>query len=87
MDGKPFLAPQIVAGKQEDLQRIVDAVSSMFQEARLGNTVDVAGIAPLVEEISSSVSRNPGELISLARIKSFDNYIYMQSSFPPKPAA
>jgi HD-GYP domain-containing protein (c-di-GMP phosphodiesterase class II) len=59
--------------------RAKDAVTSMFQEARLGRTVDVAGIAPLVEEISASVSRNPGALISLARIKSFDDYTYMHS--------
>jgi putative nucleotidyltransferase with HDIG domain len=59
--------------------RAKEAVASMFQEARLGNTIDVAGIAPLVEEISASVARNPGALISLARIKSFDNYTYMHS--------
>lgn len=60
-------------------ERGKDAVASMFQEARLGKTVDVAGIAPLVEEISASVSRNPGALISLARIKRFDDYTYMHS--------
>ena len=59
--------------------RAKDAVTSMFQEARLGRTIDVAGVAPLVEEISASVSRNPGALISLARIKTFDNYTYMHS--------
>jgi len=56
-----------------------DAVVSMFQEARLGNTVDIAGIAPLVEEISASVARNPAALISLARIKTVDDYTYMHS--------
>lgn len=59
--------------------RAKDAVTSMLQEARLGNTVDVEGVAPLVEEISASVSRNSGALISLARIKSFDSYTYMHS--------
>lgn len=56
-----------------------EAVTSMLQEARLGRTVDVTGVAPLVEEISASVSRNSGALISLARIKSFDDYTYMHS--------
>ena len=70
----------------EELKRAVricargkDAVASMFQEARLGNTVDIAGIAPLVQEISASVIRNPGALISLARIKTLDDYTYMHS--------
>ena len=45
------------------------AVTSMFQEARMGKAVDTAGAQKLVEEISDSVSRNPTALISLARLK------------------
>lgn len=56
-----------------------EAVVSMFQEARMGNTVDAAGAKQLVEEISDSVSRNPGALISLARLKTADDYTYMHS--------
>ncbi|MES2878136.1 MAG: HD-GYP domain-containing protein [Pseudomonadota bacterium] len=55
------------------------AVVSMFEEARMGNTVDVGGAKLLVEEISDSVSRNPGALISLARLKTVDDYTYMHS--------
>lgn len=55
------------------------AVTSMFQEARLGNTVDAAGVSDLVEEISSSVARNSSALISLARLKTADEYTYMHS--------
>jgi HD-GYP domain-containing protein (c-di-GMP phosphodiesterase class II) len=33
----------------------------------------------LVEEISDSVARNPGALISLARLKTVDDYTYMHS--------
>jgi putative nucleotidyltransferase with HDIG domain len=51
----------------------------MFEEARMGNTVDVGGARLLVEEISDSVSRNPGALISLARLKTADDYTYMHS--------
>jgi putative nucleotidyltransferase with HDIG domain len=55
------------------------AVVSMFQEARMGKTVDAAGAQRLVEEISDSVSRNASALISLARLKTADDYTYMHS--------
>ena len=55
------------------------AVISMFQEARMGKAVDVGGAQKLVEEITDSVSRNPGALISLARLKTVDDYTYMHS--------
>ena len=55
------------------------AVNSMFQEARMGKAVDTAGAQKLVEEISASVSRNPNALISLARLKTADDYTYMHS--------
>ena len=55
------------------------AVTSMFHEARMGKAVDTAGAQKLVEEISDSVSRNPGALISLARLKTADDYTYMHS--------
>ena len=65
-------AAQICAGGKE-------AVSSMFREARMGNAVDAAGVSDLVEEISSSVARNSSALISLARLKTADDYTYMHS--------
>lgn len=55
------------------------AVTSMFHEARMGKAVDTASAQRLVEEISNSVSRNPGALISLARLKTADDYTYMHS--------
>ena len=55
------------------------AVASMFQEARMGKAVDTAIAQRLVEEIADSVTRNPGALISLARLKSVDDYTYMHS--------
>jgi HD-GYP domain-containing protein (c-di-GMP phosphodiesterase class II) len=55
------------------------AVVSMFQEARMGKTVDAAGAQRLVDEISDSVARNASALISLARLKTADDYTYMHS--------
>lgn len=55
------------------------AVTSMFLEARMGQALDADAALPIVEEISSSVQRNPGALISLARLKNKDDYTYMHS--------
>lgn len=55
------------------------AVVSMFQEARMGKAIDHGAASALVEEISGSVMRNPGALISLARLKTADDYTYMHS--------
>jgi putative nucleotidyltransferase with HDIG domain len=56
-----------------------DSVVSMFEEARMGKAISAGAAGELVEEISSSVLRNPGALISLARLKTADDYTYMHS--------
>jgi putative nucleotidyltransferase with HDIG domain len=55
------------------------AVMSMFQEARMGNAIDTAGAQEMVQSITESVSRNANALISLARLKTADDYTYMHS--------
>lgn len=55
------------------------AVTSMFQEARMGNAIKVSEAAPLVEEISQSITRNPEAFLNLARLKTKDDYTYMHS--------
>lgn len=54
-------------------------VTAMFSEARMGKAVAAEKLEPLVEEISSSVQRNPGALVSLARLKTADDYTFMHS--------
>ncbi len=54
-------------------------VEKMFSEARLGRALDAEAFQPLVQEISDSVIRNPGALVSLARLKTQDDYSYMHS--------
>ena len=51
----------------------------MFGQARMGLAVDAETCMPLVENIAASVARNSGALISLARLKSHDDYTYMHS--------
>jgi len=55
------------------------AVTTMFQEARMGKALDTAQASGLVAEISASVMRNPDALIGLARLKNKDDYTYMHS--------
>lgn len=63
----------------QTLGRAKRAVTSLFSEARLGKAVDVDSCLPVVEEISESVARNSAALISLARLKTKDEYTYMHS--------
>ena len=76
---EPVSAAQELERAAEICGRAKQAVVSMFEEVRMGNAVDVGGAKLLVEEISDSVSRNPGALISLARLKTADDYTYMHS--------
>lgn len=76
-------APATFSDEVKRASRIVskgrEAVVSMFQEARMGKAIEAEAAAPLVEEISNSVMRNPGALISLARLKTADDYTFMHS--------
>jgi HD-GYP domain-containing protein (c-di-GMP phosphodiesterase class II) len=55
------------------------AMTAMFQEARMGKTLDTAEAQEVVHAISDSVARNASALISLARLKTADDYTYMHS--------
>jgi len=73
-------------GASQEVERAVKicaesqkAVASMFHEARMGNSINANDVLPIVEEITTSVMRNPGALVSLARLKDKDNYTYMHS--------
>lgn len=55
------------------------AVMAMFDSARSGQPVNTELATLLVQEISDSVQRNPDAMISLARLKTADNYTYMHS--------
>jgi putative nucleotidyltransferase with HDIG domain len=75
-----------VVSMQEELQRasrIVNsargAVISMFADARMGKAIDKEVARQVAEDIADSVTRNSGALISLARLKTADDYTYMHS--------
>ncbi len=79
-------APPKLVAMAEEVQRAAKicanakgAVVSMFNEVRMGKAISGEAAGELVDEISSSVMRNPGALISLARLKTADDYTYMHS--------
>ncbi|HWH83575.1 MAG TPA: HD-GYP domain-containing protein [Burkholderiaceae bacterium] len=55
------------------------AVRQLFAELRMGKALNAEAMQPLVEELTASVFRNPGALVSLARLKTKDDYTYMHS--------
>lgn len=59
--------------------RAKETITSMFEEARMGKAISAGAAGEMVEEIALSVQRNPGALISLARLKTADDYTYMHS--------
>jgi HD-GYP domain-containing protein (c-di-GMP phosphodiesterase class II) len=79
-------APETPRSLSEEVQQAAaicrrgrQAVVDMFAEARLGKALDAEKCLPLVEEITASVQRNPGAIVSLARLKTKDDYTYMHS--------
>jgi HD-GYP domain-containing protein (c-di-GMP phosphodiesterase class II) len=54
-------------------------VADMFREARMGRAIDSAKADALVSDISASVLRNPDALLSVARLKTVDDYTFMHS--------
>ena len=55
------------------------AVQQLFGDVRMGKALSAQSMQPLVEELTESVFRNPGALVSLARLKTRDDYTYMHS--------
>lgn len=55
------------------------AVTSMFNDARMGKAIKAEAAMQFVDDIAASVARNEGALISLVRLKTKDDYTYMHS--------
>ena len=59
--------------------RSKNAVVEMFGHARLGLAIDLEQAGQLVDEITQSIVRHPHALVSLARLKTIDDYTFMHS--------
>lgn len=76
--GRRSLQDEILAARRI-VREAQPAVISMFNEARLGRAIDQHSAQDLVQTISQSVVRNPGALLSVARLKTADQYTFMHS--------
>jgi HD-GYP domain-containing protein (c-di-GMP phosphodiesterase class II) len=52
----------------------------MFNEAKMGTSINIDNALVFVEEIIFSIMRNPDMLTGLARLKSKDNYTHIHSA-------
>jgi len=83
---RPLVPPKTKASMQAEVAQAKklchmakNEMASMFNDARMGKVVKAGDAMPLVEEISASVLRHPTALISVARIKTHDEYTFMHS--------
>ncbi|MBJ6121653.1 HD-GYP domain-containing protein [Sphingomonas mollis] len=60
-------------------QRSTDVVKSLFDDCRLGRTVDTADILSTVDDIADVLIHDLSAFISVTRLKSKDDYTYMHS--------
>jgi HD-GYP domain-containing protein (c-di-GMP phosphodiesterase class II) len=79
-------APKRVA-LGEELQRAAkvrarsaETMRRMFTDVRMGNAIQPEHCVSLVEDIVESINRHPDALLSLARLKTADEYTYMHSA-------
>lgn len=54
-------------------------VARLFNDARLGKAISMGDAEAVVEQVSGSVLRHPTTLISLARLRSADEYTFVHS--------
>ncbi|MDE2000167.1 MAG: HD-GYP domain-containing protein, partial [Burkholderiales bacterium] len=78
-ESKPCSVNDELARASKVLAGATTAMRSMLQDIRLGKAIDTEHCLPLVNDITESVQRNPGAIVSLARLKTSDDYTYMHS--------
>jgi HD-GYP domain-containing protein (c-di-GMP phosphodiesterase class II) len=64
-------ASEVIGHAKQEVRRI-------YHDARFG-TLEVDDVAPVVESITASLTRNGSSLISMARLKEKDEYTYLHS--------
>ena len=60
-------------------RQAVNLVRTVMQDARLGKAVEMENVSPVVTNITESILRNSGALLSLMRIKTKDDYTFLHS--------
>lgn len=76
---EPVAVQQRLREAVQLVRNSVPQIASMFNEARMGQAVDLRASAQMVDDISRSIDTDPGALISVVRLKRHDEYTYMHS--------
>ena len=87
---RPAASPKLALEQRVELEvevhkaaqlvnRMRGEVTTLFTEVRMGKAMEVDQVLPFVEEVSASVQRNSVALVSLARLKTKDDYTFMHS--------
>ncbi|MEJ7807584.1 MAG: HD-GYP domain-containing protein [Telluria sp.] len=81
---RPVLMPRVALG--EERKRAVQIrheaaalVRTVMADVRLGKAIESDRVAPVVQQITESILRNPGALMGLLRIKNKDDYTLLHS--------
>lgn len=81
---KPVVVTRVSLG--EELARAAQIrhqastlVRTVMRDARLGKAIEIGQVAPVVQNITESILRNPGALVGLLRIKTKDDYTFLHS--------
>jgi putative nucleotidyltransferase with HDIG domain len=79
-------APQKRASAREEMGRAQKVqgeankiIHNIMSDVRLGKQVQVEAVEPVVEQMTESILRNSGALLSLCRIKNKDDYTFQHS--------
>lgn len=70
------VAEELSRAKQV-FEKTGQVVRDVMHDVRLGKAVQVSGIEAVVEDITDSVARNSGALLSLVRLKDADDYTFL----------
>ncbi|MFJ4142462.1 HD-GYP domain-containing protein [Pseudomonas sp. NPDC089734] len=76
---EPCAMEEEISYARELCSRSKAAVVRVFSDVRMGRIAEQEEIGNLVEDISDSLARHPDALLSLARLKTCDEYTYMHS--------
>jgi len=83
---KPVKKTQLSVSVEEEMDaakkihsKAKEAVTSMFTDVRMGKALEIEEATVLVDEINQSMERNPNALLSLARLKTANEYTYLHS--------
>jgi putative nucleotidyltransferase with HDIG domain len=67
-------------GRAEKVQTEANKlIHNIMNDVRLGKQVEVEAVEPVVEQLTESILRNSGALLSLCRVKNKDDYTFQHS--------